>query len=160
MRKFTQLLGVIAVLVVALTARADTKVFVHGAEGTPQGLVITTASKITFGPDGITVATDGTNQQTFAYGNTAKLTFEANQVGVDNIAAAGDFTLAENPVGDQLLINVPADFEGAALSVVSLSGQSLLQMQAWQGQPVDVSNLGKGIYLVTIDSTTLKFIKK
>ena len=152
---------VAAVCLTGMPASAETKVLVHGAEGDPAGVHITTASKITFGAEGIVVATSETETQTFPYASTAKLSFATEQSGIGNLAAATDgIRLLENPVADELRFALPADFEAADLAVYGLSGQTLVSVAHWTGAPVNVASLTPGIYLAKINSTTIKFVKK
>lgn len=64
-----------------------------------------------------------------------------------------------NPVGDTLEIACPPEKYGA-LRVCALNGTLMLRADAWKGEPVDVSSLSTGIYLVTVNNSTFKIIKK
>lgn len=64
-----------------------------------------------------------------------------------------------NPVGDTLEIACPPEKYGV-LRVCALNGTLMLRADAWKGEPVDVSSLSTGIYLVTVNNSTFKIIKK
>ena len=164
MRKPAKMLAAMMVLsLAALPSEADTKVVVHQSQENDQEVAITTESTITFSETGFSVNASATQQMEFAYGNVESITFAVSgQSGINGVTATKQhgYTLAENPVGDLLTVITPATFKEARLSIVSFNGRNVFSNDSWTGTPVNVSSLAPGLYLLTIDSTTLKFIKK
>ncbi len=72
--------------------------------------------------------------------------------------------------GEKLSINVKAggnaieihgydSREHYTLALFNIAGEKVLGFDNWRGAPVDISSLPKGIYVFTINNTTLKFRK-
>ena len=73
------------------------------------------------------------------------------------------FSLYPNPITNELYIeNEEIDIQ--QIKIYNLSGKQVLRVDYQNNQPIDVSNLAKGMYLVKIKtengSVTKKFIKK
>ena len=67
--------------------------------------------------------------------------------------------LAQNPVGNQLVLNNNIDFKSA--NIFDISGRKVMEFKAVAGNNVDVSRLNKGMYILVSDNNvTTKFLKK
>lgn len=67
--------------------------------------------------------------------------------------------LAQNPVGNQLVLNNDANFKSA--NIFDLSGRKVMEFKTVAGNNVDVSRLNKGMYILVSDNNvTTKFLKK
>ncbi|MBD5227584.1 MAG: T9SS type A sorting domain-containing protein [Bacteroidales bacterium] len=117
-------------------------------------------SKIRFTSDRVEIYDGDKRTGAFDYASVAKLTFHTGQVGVASVAAdASTLRLLTNPVGEMLEMT-GLQAESAPLVITSLNGETKLSLAEWRGEAVDVSSLTPGLYFVTVNRTTLKFIKK
>lgn len=130
------------------------------ADGVQTGVTdITLQSRIRFSQEGVEVYEGETKAALFPYDKTASLAFITHGSGVAGVSAESPLRLAENPVGDRLELT-GASGDTCPLTVFDLSGAACVSLPRWNGEAVDVSRLAPGLYLVTVNSTTLKFIKK
>ena len=117
-------------------------------------------SKIRFSESGVEVYTGETLSSTTPYAGLSSLKFAYGQGnGIASIAVEKNLRLRHNPV-DDILEPIGLQAESACLSVTDLSGSIKVTVPEWRGEAIDVSQLTPGLYFVTIDKTTLKFIKK
>ena len=65
--------------------------------------------------------------------------------------------LSPNPVHDAFMIHNLGDRQ--PVSIYALDGRLLKSLEATSGQPIDISDLPVGLYLVKTESRTLKIIK-
>lgn len=163
--KPTKILALLAfsALSIPLSAQETTQLSVvaSNAEGVETGKsIVTVESKLRFSDSGVEVYSGEMLTDVFHYADVANLKFAYGQgSGVAAIPSASGLHLRNNPVGD-LLEPLGLSAECAALSVTDLSGKVHFSAPQWSGQPIDVSDLTPGLYLLTINKTTLKFIKK
>ena len=117
-------------------------------------------SGLHFTDTGMEVVDNGMLQAVFNYTDMTAFAFQLSTVtGISNVAADTALGLRQNPVANALGITGFTK-EEAALRVTDLKGEIKVSLPAWQGEDVDVSALTPGLYFVTINQTTLKFIKK
>ncbi|MBO5747570.1 MAG: T9SS type A sorting domain-containing protein, partial [Muribaculaceae bacterium] len=67
--------------------------------------------------------------------------------------------ISPNPVDDIIRIVGYNNSEPAQLSIYSLDGEEMMRIDNWQGEPIDASQLSAGIYILRINTHTIKFIK-
>ena len=151
-------------LMCASAGLAKTQMSVNfGSEAQPRVFEITDATVLSFStnPATMTVKADSeTSGEAVALGGVQSITFAGAWSGIGQIAAdiQGDaLALRQNPVEGVLEVLAPATGD---LSVYSLSGAELIRVKGWKGQGVDVSALNPGIYVVTVDKKSAKFIKR
>ena len=130
----------------------------EGAE--PAYVELTLATKVSFGPEAM-IVTNGDNSVRFDYAAISRVRFEVGlPSGVNNVMQERTtLSLRQNPVENTLEI-LGYDGAPATLSVFSVSGAKALTLAGWQGETVDVALLAPGLYLVTVNNETLKFLKK
>ncbi|MCM1490504.1 MAG: T9SS type A sorting domain-containing protein [Muribaculum sp.] len=122
--------------------------------------VITMDSKLRFSETGVEVYSGETLSEVFNYADIANISFYYDTAtGVKVVEVAEGWKLRSNPVS-AFLEPIGKKVDSATLSVADLSGSVRISLSDWHGEPVDVSDLTPGLYLVTIDKSTLKFIKK
>lgn len=142
----------------AAPAFADAGVEVTAHDGTATSLPLSTGTKIVFG-DGVTVS-DGSSSNSFAWNKVSKITFSFSTSAVTGVdSETSRLALRQNPVGDCIEV-VGADQLPARFAVYSLTGARWIEIGAWNGESVDATALPAGIYLLTINNQTIKFIKK
>ena len=67
--------------------------------------------------------------------------------------------ISPNPVDNIIRIIGYNNSEPAQLSIYSLNGEEVMRIDNWQGELIDASPLSAGIYILRINTTTIKFIK-
>lgn len=165
MNKFKRIIPITAALLLATSAAANTdkviKIYATDTNKAPTEFSLSDVRKITFASDGFDVTLNGEEASitSFKFDAVNKLTF-ADATSVENILNdAKHVRVAPNPVRDYLHITGSDLLIGKELSIYSVAGQNILNLSNWDGKDIDVSHLSKGIYIVNINSTTLKFVK-
>lgn len=73
-------------------------------------------------------------------------------------------SIAQNPVRNDLILNLPQDISQVKVKIVNAEGRQVKDAVYNQGQKLDVSNLTSGVYFILIDDnnvkSNLKMIKK
>lgn len=131
-----------------------------------QKIDLTVGTKMTFSEKTFEiVSTQGENLRTFSFSDVRHLTFEDGTAGGGNdttdnrmYVRAGQLQLAYNPVGDILRVN-GHDGSRTTVQIFNVTGKKIYS-SAWQGEDLYVGNLTSGLYVITIQSQTIKFIKK
>ncbi|MBR5787850.1 MAG: T9SS type A sorting domain-containing protein [Muribaculaceae bacterium] len=127
---------------------------------------LTAIDKITFTDTSFSIHFDSSSHLTdvasahYAYGEVEKITFSdissIQKIGnEDNIR----LLISPNPVDDIIRIVGYNTTEPAQLSIYSLDGEEMMRIDNWQGEPIDASQLSAGIYILRINTHTIKFIK-
>ena len=79
--------------------------------------------------------------------------------GIEDLTIDTTLRLKENPVVSTL--EVMGYAEGpATLRIFDMSGKLCASFSNWDGAPVDVSSLSSGMYLLSLNRSIIKFIKK
>lgn len=162
MHQSKQMLAAMLMATCSIGAFADSRVVVlPKAEDAEKAYVdLTVDTKVRFSATGMEVV-NGENVSAFPFTDYSKLSFETGiSSGVkDLLANKGALKLRQNPVESILQLD---GYTGNAttLAVFSISGAQALKVDAWSGQSVDVSSLPAGVYLISVNKQSIKFIKK
>lgn len=127
---------------------------------------LTAIDKITFTDTSFSIHFDSSSHLTdvasehYAYGEVEKITF-SNINSIENIGKEENVKLmiSPNPVDNIIRIVGYNNSEPAQLSIYSLNGEEVMRIENWQGETIDASPLSAGIYILRINTTTIKFIK-
>lgn len=165
MNKPTRILALLAFAALSGTAMAQEKVELVVAASDADGefvasSVVTMDSKLSFTKAGVEVYNGETLDLSLPYADIAKLTFRySKNTGVATVVANSGLRLRNNPVAESLAF---VGFgEGVKnLVVTDLKGSIRVSIPEWKGEAVNVGDLTPGLYFVTVDKTTFKFIKK
>lgn len=147
-----------------LGAQADVALQVNpkdeGATAVKVGL--TTSSVIRFSESGVEVDDGNGATQTFDFATIASLTFVEGSSSAIDAATVGSLqiSLAENPVTDRLIITGYDSEAPANLQIVSSAGRTVALLPAWKGEIIDASSWTPGLYILRLNTTTIKFIKR
>jgi hypothetical protein len=80
---------------------------------------------------------------------------------VDGIANVNSTALKQNVTLVESVLNISNIQDGASISVFSLSGQKVIALKASGTKAtVDVSSLTPGAYILKVDKSAMKFIKR
>ena len=127
---------------------------------------LTAIDKITFTDTSFSIHFDSSSHLTdvasvhYAYGEVEKITF-SDINSIENIGKEENVKLmiSPNPVDNIIRIVGYNNSEPAQLSIYSLNGEEVMRIENWQGETIDASPLSAGIYILRINTTTIKFIK-
>lgn len=116
--------------------------------------------KITFSETGFSVVLTDNATEAYGYGEVEKITFS----DINSVAEIGrgdnlNLLITPNPVDDIIRIKGYNSTEPAQLTIYSLNGAQIVRIENWAGEPIDASQFPAGIYILSINNTTIKFIK-
>ena len=159
MKKSMRLLVASGVLASAslLTANAEKAVEITDPEGGVEKIPLNLNTRLAFGQTGIDISNDGEASVSIPYLKIQSISFgDLSRVGEIHSATIG---LRQNPVGNMLQVT-GQDSKSAVLGITSMDGKTMLLIKDWHGEDIDVAALHPGIYLLSINNNTIKFIKK
>lgn len=165
MKKMSKILLPVVAVLCALPARADgevtLQVVANDAEDTEIGRApVTLESKLCFSDKEVEVYSGETLSAVFGYSGLTSLTFVYDTTtGIASEGALDMLRLRQNPVDDNLGF-VGFAGEQASLTLSALNGETVVNIPEWGGEDIYVGSLPTGLYLVTVNNTTFKFIKK
>ena len=83
-------------------------------------------------------------------------------LGTNDANAAIKFSIYPNPADEELIVRHNSDQIFSKLTIYDVNGRNLMEVTEFglQHTILDVSSLKSGIYFITIDNQSLKFIKK
>ncbi|MBL7813769.1 MAG: T9SS type A sorting domain-containing protein [Saprospiraceae bacterium] len=141
-------------------AFSQTSIKVFYYSGSIQTFDVATTGKLYFASDNLYIKIDGsTTPTTIPVSIIRKIVFTENTTGVVSVADAKKVVLSPNPSSD--FFKITSDYtEGMSVKVYSLTGQLVHQGIYVNDQNVDVSGLSAGLYLVQVNQSTFKFVKK
>ena len=121
---------------------------------------LTAIDKITFTDTSFSIHITDNATEDYGYGEVEKITF-SDISSIGKISKEDNFKLliSPNPVNDIIRIMGYNSSEPAQLSIYSLDGEEVIRIENWQGEAIDASQLSAGIYILRINTTTIKFIK-
>lgn len=132
--------------------------YTEDGQETGSGTIVIDGS-IVFGKDGIQVLNAGSQQTSvISYEGIDHLSF----MGVDAVRmtkADSPYRLRENPVETELAV---LGFKGEPtdVKIYDMAGKAVENIAAWRGENINVAHLSPGIYLLAIEKTIIKFVKK
>lgn len=141
-------------------SKAQTVLTVVEVNGLSNDLELTTASSIVFGIDSLFIIprVNVDDEMKFHFSEVSKLYFSESIINnVQNLDYKKCF-LYPNPVGD--FFTIAGEFDNDQLFIYSMTGDEVMCLRYNSNNPVDVSSLKPGSYLIQIDNQYGKFIKK
>lgn len=145
-------------LALGATATAEVSLVVNGPEETEVATVdLSTVRKVTFGAEGVNIVLNDESSQVVAWQNVQKLTFTGSEGGIKDASLTEDLTkvvlfCANECVGARGL-NAGVN----SLAVIDVCGRTVVSQPNWNGTPVSISHLPKGVYILKVNNQTLKF---
>lgn len=150
----------ICLAALALPSLADGEsLVVHMADGSgEQAFALSDIGKLTFGDNGFTVNASG-GAASFAYGEVKCIKFTDISTGI-GAAAVGDDRL--KPYYRDGFLGVDGWPQGrvARAAVYGVDGTVVVDIDHWDGTPIAVSRLGRGIYVFKVENSNIKFAKQ
>ena len=121
---------------------------------------IETDYAITFADDGINILNADKNLvTTMPYDQAYYIQLMGVISGIEDLTIDSSLRLKENPVGSTLELMGYAGGP-ATLRIFDMSGKLSASFSNWEGAPVDVSSLSPGMYILSLNRSIIKFIKK
>lgn len=164
MKKTSRILLGSAFAAVSLGASAQTTQLLVVAKDTEGKIVaeapVSAESRLIISEKGVEVMSGEQLSAVFGYADMTSFGFRLDQLsGIGEVNAPGSLILRQNPVADILEFKeYPA--APASLTITDIRGAVSYSAEGWNGEAVNVSAFAPGLYLVTVNDTTLKFIKK
>ena len=116
---------------------------------------IDSVQSITFNENGFTVTKNDGSSSSFGYDGV--ITFTDETTGIKSAQLSkGDLRVYSTPGSS--LINIEGAKAGT-VEVFSTSGALVVRQLGWNGQPVDVGSLPKGVYILRVGGQSFKFNK-
>ncbi len=146
-----------------LAEEAQDKMVLSFSDGTEARMELSGIQRLDFLDASVSiVAAEGSSllSSDVPYGDVKRITFDLSLgAGVKGtLADAAGVSVFPNPVTD--FVNVRGDFaEPVSVSVWSASGQLCKVVDKWDGSPIDVSSLSKGVYVLKVNGKSFKFVK-
>lgn len=152
-----------AVPCLCLAEESQEKMVLSFSDGTEARMELSGIQRLAFSDANVSIVVKESSSMSgidVPYGDVKKITFDLKSgTGVEGtLAAAVGVSVFPNPVTD--FVNVRGDFaEPVGVSVWSASGQLCKTVDKWDGSPIDVSSLSKGVYVLRVDGKSFKFVK-
>ena len=144
-----------------LSADEFISIFLSNSDNSPVRVEVSAISSIKFNKTVMFVGDNDGLYKEYSFSDIRKIVFEGDDTSIETIDAnASKINVYPNPVKDDLLIEGVNDILESDVCIYSLMGVLVAQYSQWNGEKIDVSNLNAGVYLVKINSTTLKFVKQ
>ncbi|WP_312400084.1 T9SS type A sorting domain-containing protein [Chryseobacterium sp.] len=162
--KLTQLLNktmLIILFLFALFSFAQTGIKITYLTGTSQDYTISTSGKLYFSGNNLFVKTSSSaNDVTIPTNIVRKLTFTTATLATQEIGLnKNQIKLYPNPSSN--IIKITSDKkEVLNVKIYSTEGRLVLSGTYQPNQDIDISTFKEGFYLVQVNNTTLKLIKK
>jgi len=130
-------------------------------DGTEQSQNLTTIQKITFSNGNLVLDTKNSDVfEPLSLSAIAKMVFNTTTLGIEtNETNPGALGVYPNPATNLIYIkNAPSKLSN--ILIFTADGRMVLQTQiSSSDQPIDISRLVQGFYLLKIDSSVFKFKK-
>ena len=107
-----------------------------------------------FAQDDMTI-TLASEKKVYHLEDIKSMTFDGNNLKVEG----EKLSISVKAGGNAIEIHGYDSREHYTLALFNIAGEKVLGFDNWRGYPVDISSLPKGIYVFTINNTTLKFRK-
>ena len=139
--------------VLRLSAQSVVTVWMH--DGTNQSFLMSETDRVYFSGNTYLMVEEDGNLTSILLDDIRKITCEEVEgLSEDQQPAV---SLMPNPVHNLLTLR---HLEGRQkVQIYALSGQLMMTTEASEGQPIDVSGLAAGVYMVRTQSCTLKMMK-
>lgn len=144
------------------TAQAQVKLVVtpqNGGEATEYELQ--DIRKITFDDDGMhIVGTKITPEPVWALSDIKTIKFSGAVSGIGEVTDDDAGSVSISRSGDMLYVNGLEPGQPATATVFDLSGKAVMSTETGNGEPIDITQLRQGIYIIKVNNATYKFVKQ
>lgn len=141
-------------LFTALTSmQAQVKMIVNTNSGTSKEYTLADIGKMTFGENTLNIF--GKEASTFSFSDLRSIKFNLT-TGIN--ATQGETGQMKVMISNDML-SVSGISGTANAAIFSVNGQQMTSLRAWNGAPVSIANLPKGVYILNIKNQSFKFIR-
>ena len=161
MRKKSVFLLTLALAGTATSASAQASLVLNPKQGSSEKkeFLLDGIRTLTFGDDGLTVNLKDGQTYAAAFDNLATLTFRDESTAIETVtaeyAANLDLFLTDGRLGVK---NLPANVATEA-ALYDAAGRAVLMRRQWNGEPIAIGHLPKGVYIFKVNNQTLKFTR-
>lgn len=155
---YKKLLMVSGIAALSLPLSAESVIKVTQMDESAVSVPLNTGTKISFSQTGVDMANEGADIISFPYADIKAISF-GHTSGVTGISMQRTFGLRQNPVENALEV-VGHDGSPSDLFISSMAGVRMKSVKKWNGEAIDVSSLPSGVYILSINNKSIKFIKK
>lgn len=160
MNKLLPMIAAALMLSVAAESKADKviQIYSNDSSAAPVEIPLQTVTKVQFADGGKMNVVKSEGEEVFDIKNVSRISFgEAS--AIDEIEASEPLVVTPNPVRDYLTVKGGQDLYGSEMSIYSIAGMRVKSVPSWKGESVDVASIPSGIYILKIQSQTVKFMK-
>ena len=161
MRKKSAFLLTLALAGTATSASAQASLVLNPKQGSSEKkeFLLDGIRTLTFGDDGLTVNLKDGQTYAAAFDNLATLTFRDESTAIETVTAESaanlDLFLTDGRLG---VNNLPANVATEA-ALYDAAGRAVLMRRQWNGEPIAIGHLPKGVYIFKVNNQTLKFTR-
>lgn len=161
MRKKSAFLLTLALAGTATSASAQASLVLNPKQGSSEKkeFLLDGIRTLTFGDDGLTVNLKDGQTYAAAFDNLATLTFRDESTAIETVtaeyAANLDLFLTDGRLGVK---NLPANVATEA-ALYDAAGRAVLMRRQWNGEPIAIGHLPKGVYIFKVNNQTFKFTR-
>lgn len=150
----------VSVAILSVDIHAEQGVVVISKDGTQKEVPLAHVHRIDIGDSGITLHHKAGNPSEVAYENLDRLLIGAELSGIKEIVADGSMAVWPTRVTSD--INVTGATNGAPIKVYSTSGALVASstVGADSSATIDMSGVASGVYIITVGTHSVKFIKE
>jgi hypothetical protein len=135
---------------------AQTKVTLTFQNASTEEIEVNAYGKIYFANDYMYIDEGNAFPYSFAVSDIRKMTFD-EVLGVNDIVTE-TFKVYPNPVHNELYISSD-DFQPHPYQLYSADGRLLMQGESQEGNPINVSDLPTGLYILKVNNSSFKISK-
>jgi hypothetical protein len=133
--------------------QAQVKMIVKTTGGTSKEYVIDDIGKMAFSNDALNIF--GKETSTYSLSDLLSIKFDL-ATGISATQSENEqmkFDIRNN------MLSVSGINGTANAAIFSVNGQQMTSLRAWNGAPVSIANLPKGVYILNIKNQSFKFIR-
>ena len=140
---------------------AQNSLIVKQTNGTLKGTALSSLNKITFSAGNMLVRKTDATIDSYLLSDISKITFGLF-LGINEISSNSSLlSVYPNPASSFIQVKNLPDAVGYSINIFNLNGSLLMQKYLTSSsETIDLSKLNKGIYLLIVNGSILKFIKQ
>ena len=158
MSKWKKHILAIALLGMSCSVQAQSSLVMTLTDDTSSEYLLDDVRKIEFYGQGLTIRLKDGKGTNAMYGDIQKIFFKNNSTGINaQVVATNDMQLYKEGMTIGVRNLAPGTTNRAM--VVDLSGRTLMNIHNWDGQPISIASLNKGVYVFIVNNNAIKFTK-
>ena len=161
MRKKSAFLLTLALAGTATSASAQASLVLNPKQGSSEKkeFLLDGIRTLTFGDDGLTVNLKDGQTYAAAFDNLATLTFRDESTAIETVTAEYAANLDLFLTDGRLGVNNLPDNVATEAALYDAAGRAVLMRRQWNGEPIAIGHLPKGVYIFKVNNQTFKFTR-